>query len=236
METLIQEFLSISIEPKNDQLYSSSAGTSITSGDGAGVQSGGGNLNGSGYGRGDKAFNGMGWDDFIGDGCGKPRNIKTFNNNPVYQIDLKQVIITKLLNPFLAQGFILNQDFQLDSCYIAKGNNSLALGKTVQEAQLYIEERKFDHLTENERFNLFVDKFPELDVPYNAIDIFMYHHVLTGSCAKGRIDFLKTHEITQETTGTIREFFELLKIDYSRGSTCINKLLKIYGERKTRST
>ena len=64
----------------------------------------------------------------------------------------------------------------------------------------------------------------------------MYHHVLTGSCAKGRIDFLETHGITQETTGTIREFFELLKTNYSRGSSYIDKLLKIYGERKTRST
>lgn len=64
----------------------------------------------------------------------------------------------------------------------------------------------------------------------------MYHHVLTGSCAEGRIDFLKTHGITQETTGTIREFFGLLKTNHSRGSTCINKLLKIYGERKARST
>lgn len=231
METLIKNFLSISIEPFDNQLYSNSAGSSITAGNGFGMGAGEGNLDGSGYGRGNKAFNGMGWDNFLGEGKGKPLGIKEINGDSIHLIDSKQVFISKLLSENLAQGYILNQDLSTTFCYIAKGYNTLALGSTIQEAQNYVKERRFDHLSEDERFNLFVDKFPELDTPYKAVDVFAYHHIITGSCAKGRIDFLKQHNITQNTTGTIREFFKLLETNYSRGHSCIPKLLKIYGER-----
>lgn len=198
--------------------FSSGRGTGFGSGCGWGYGSGSGDGDGKGYG-----------DEFTlnsGDGSGHNRGIKEINSETVYIVDRLQTIIKSVHNN-IAQGFILQNDLTLKPCYIAKEQNKFAHGSTLHEAFNALQEKLYDDSTEEERIEAFHKKFPEYNVPYSNRDLFIYHHILTGSCRMGRESFCKDMSIDLDGNTTVREFILLTKNSYNSNIIC--KLPKAYG-------
>ena len=197
-------------------------------GDGCGNGNGRGNGNGCGNGYGDgcgnshgvSCGNGNGYG--YGDCCG---GVKEINGHAVYVIDNTRTIITST-HGNVAQGFILEHNTKLVPCYIAKDNNHFAHGKTLREAFSSLQEKLYDDSTEEERIRAFKRKFPSYDTKYSNQDLFVYHHVLTGSCRMGRESFANSRGISLSDETTVREFVQLTKDAY--GGDIIKKLPKAY--------
>ena len=204
LETRIKAFLSVS------------SGSGSGSGDGSGFGSGSGD--GSGYGFGD------GFGDGSGDGSGD--GIKELNGDKVYMVDDVPTII-KSVRDNIAHGFILNNDLTLQPCYIVREQNHFAHGDTLHDAFTSLQEKLYDGSTEEERIEAFRKKFPDYDTPYPNRDLFVYHHVLTGSCRMGRESFCKDKGISLNDSTTVRKFVLLTKDSY--GSATIRKLPQAYG-------
>ena len=177
---------------------------------------------GSGYGSGDGCGNGDGCGYGSGNGYG---GVKEINGHAVYVIDNTRTIITSI-HGNVAQGFILEHNTKLVPCYIAKDNNHFAHGKTLREAFSSLQEKLYDDSTEEERIRAFKLKFPSYDTKYSNQDLFVYHHVLTGSCRMGRELFANSRGISLSDKTTVREFVQLTKDAY--GGDIIKKLPKAY--------
>ena len=199
-------------------------------GDGCGNGSGSGNGDGYGCGYGDGngdgsgSGNGCGYGDGSGSGNGDG-GVKEINGHAVYVIDNTRTIITSI-HGNVAQGFILEHNTKLVPCYIAKDNNHFAHGKTLREAFSSLQEKLYDDSTEEERIRAFKRKFPSYDTKYSNQDLFVYHHVLTGSCRMGRESFANSRGISLSDKTTVREFIQLTKDAY--GGDIIKKLPKAY--------
>ena len=152
--------------------------------------------------------------------------MKEINGHAVYVIDNTRTIITSI-HGNVAQGFILEHNTKLVPCYIAKDNNHFAHGRTLREAFAFLQEKLYDDSTEEERIRAFKRKFPSYDTKYSNQDLFVYHHVLTGSCRMGRESFANSRGISLSDETTVREFVQLTKDAY--GSDIIKKLPKAYG-------
>ena len=151
--------------------------------------------------------------------------MKEINGHAVYVIDNTRTIIT-FIHGNVAQGFILEHNTKLVPCYIAKDNNHFAHGKTLREAFSSLQEKLYDDSTEEERIWAFKRKFPSYDTKYSNQDLFVYHHVLTGSCRMGRESFANSRGISLSDKTTVREFVQLTKDAY--GGDIIKKLPKAY--------
>lgn len=177
---------------------------------------------GDGYGYGD------GYGDGDGDGDGYGYGVKMFNGDKVYMIDDMPTIIKSIRNN-VAKGFILNSDFTLEETFVVKENYSFAHGKTLHDAYQSLQEKLYDDSTEEERLEAFEEHFKDSSVKYSAKELFIWHHVLTGSCKQGRESFCKQHGIDLESDMfTIYEFVELTKDSY--GGDIIKKLLTRDGQ------
>ena len=212
-------------------------------GNGHGCGNGYGNGYGDGCGNGNGRGNGNGCGNGYGDGCGNSHGVscgngngygygdccggvKEINGHAVYVIDNTRTIITST-HGNVAQGFILEHNTKLVPCYIAKDNNHFAHGKTLREAFSSLQEKLYDDSTEEERIRAFKRKFPSYDTKYSNQDLFVYHHVLTGSCRMGRESFANSRGISLSDKTTVREFVQLTKDAY--GGDIIKKLPKAYG-------
>ena len=169
---------------------------------------------GSGYGYGD----GSGYGDGYGDG------LKSFNGMRVYLIDDMQTIITSKYKN-IAKGYIVNSDFTLEKCYIAKGNNKFAHGKTIKEATEALQEKILSSLNTEEAIEKFREKFDAKN-KYKGREFYMWHHILTGSCKMGRENFVKNHNIDLDKKYTVKEFIKLTENDF--GGEIIKRLKKYY--------
>lgn len=189
-------------------------------GNGHGRGCGNGYGDGCGNSHGVSCGNGNGYG--YGDCCG---GVKEINGHAVYVIDNTRTIITST-HGNVAQGFILEHNTKLVPCYIAKDNNHFAHGKTLREAFSSLQEKLYDDSTEEERIQAFKRKFPSYDTKYSNQDLFVYHHVLTGSCRMGRESFANSRGISLSDETTVREFVQLTKDAY--GGDIIKKLPKAY--------
>ena len=175
---------------------------------------------GRGYGCGDGSPDGNGYGYF--DNLG----LKEINGNIVYIIDDIPTIITSVRNN-IAKGFIVKSDLQFEPCYIVKENNQFAHGDTLKDAFMSLQEKLYDYSTEEERIEAFKKKFPEYDVKYKNRDLFVYHHVLTGSCRMGREAFVSNKGLSLDGKTSVREFVKLTQDAY--GGDIIKKLPEAYG-------
>ena len=175
---------------------------------------------GRGYGCGDGSPDGKGYDYF--DNLG----LKEINGNIVYIIDDIPTIITSVRNN-IAKGFIVKNDLQFEPCYVVKENNEFAHGDTLKDAFMSLQEKLYDDSTEEERIEAFKKQFPEYDIKYNNIDLFVYHHVLTGSCRMGRESFVSNKGLSLDGKTSVREFVKLTQDAY--GGDIIKKLPEAYG-------
>lgn len=163
-----------------------------------------GDGDGSGYGYGD------------GDG------VKTFCGKNVYLVDGIQTIIESVRGN-VAKGYILQSDLTLTPCCVVNENDKFAHGETLHEAFEALQEKLYDNSTEEERILKFREHFPDFSKKYPARELFVWHHVLTGSCKMGRKAFCRDKGIdVDKDEFTVYEFIELTKDSY--GGDTVKKL------------
>lgn len=248
LEDKIREFLFVSAGYGYGNVDTSGYGNADTAGYGFGAGSGSGLGVDYGYGRGsgigkgrgngmsyriddlddadNNNYNGYGYSDGSGIGRGSDFGVKDINGNIVYIIDDIPTIITSVRNN-IAKGFIVKSDLQFEPCYIVKENNQFAHGDTLKDAFMSLQEKLYDYSTEEERIEAFKKQFPEYDVKYDNKDLFVYHHVLTGSCRMGREAFISNKGLSLDGNTSVREFVKLTQDAY--GCDIIKKLPEAYG-------
>ena len=240
LEDKIREFLVVSDGYGYGNADTAGYGFGAGSGSGLGVDYGLGCGSGIGKGLGNgmsyriddlddadnNNYNGYGYSDGSGIGRGSDFGLKEINGNIVYIIDDIPTIITSVRNN-IAKGFIVKNDLQFEPCYVVKENNEFAHGDTLKDAFMSLQEKLYDYSTEEERIEAFKKKFPEYDVKYNNRDLFVYHHVLTGSCRMGRESFVSNKGLSLDGKTSVREFVKLTQDAY--GGDIIKKLSEAYG-------
>ena len=214
------------MEDKIKQFLNTGSGSGYGDGDGDGYGSGYGS--GSGYGDGDGDGygsgygSGSGYGDGDGDGYGDGYGVKSVNGNTIYIVDNIPTIITNVKGN-IAKGFIFQSDLSLTPCFIVKGNNQFSHGSTLHEAFESLQEKLYDDSTEEERIDKFKEKFSDFSKKYSAKELFVWHHILTGSCKAGRESFCRDKGIDVDNDKfTVYEFIELTKNSY--GGEVIRKL------------
>ena len=222
MEDRIKQFLNIGSGSGSG--YGSGSG----SGDCDGYGSGYGDGDGDGYGSGDcdgsgsGSGSGYGYGYGYGSGSDDGYGVKSINGNPIYVVDNIPTIITNVKGN-IAKGFILHSDLSLTPCFIVKENNQFSHGNTLHEAFESLQEKLYDDSTEEERIDKFKEHFSDFSKKYSAKDLFIWHHVLTGSCKAGREAFCKDKGIdVNNDRFTVYEFIELTKNSY--GGDIIRRL------------
>lgn len=161
-----------------------------------------------------------------GSGKGYGDGIKEINGKEIYMVDDIPTIFKSIRNN-IAKGFIVKNDLQFEPCYIVKENNQFAHGFTLKDAFMSLQEKLYDDSTEEERIEAFMKQFPEYDVKYDNMDLFVYHHVLTGSCRMGREAFMSNKGLSLDGQTSVREFVKLTQDAY--GGDIIKKLPEAYG-------
>ena len=161
-----------------------------------------------------------------GSGKGYGDGIKEINGKEIYMVDNIPTIFKSIRNN-IAKGFIVKNDLQFEPCYIVKENNQFAHGDTLKDAFMSLQEKLYDDSTEEERIEAFMKQFPEYDVKYDNMDLFVYHHVLTGSCRMGREAFMSNKGLSLDGKTSVREFVKLTQDAY--GGDIIKKLPEAYG-------
>lgn len=132
----------------------------------------------------------------------------------VHIVDNIPTIITSVRGN-VAKGFILNEDLSMSSCYVVKENDKFSHGPTLRDAFSALQEKLYNHFTEEERIAKFKEKFPDFNKKYPAYDLFIWHNILTGSCLMGRELFCKNNGIDiHNDKYTIYDFIELTKDQY----------------------
>lgn len=222
MEDRIKQFLSIGSGSGCGYGCGYGSGCGCGDGYGSGSGSGCGSGCGDGSGSGSVCGCGSGSGSGYGDGYGDGYGIKSINGNSIYVVDNIPTIITNVKGN-IAKGFILQSDLSLTPCFIAKENNQFSHGNTLHEAFESLREKLYDDSTEEERILKFKEHFSDFSKKYSAKDLFIWHHVLTGSCKAGREAFCKDKGIDVDNDRfTVYEFIELTKNSY--GGEIIRKL------------
>ena len=193
------------------------------------VGNGSGYGDGDGYGSGNGSGYGYGYGSGDGDGYGNGDGVSEIEGHKVYKVDEVNTIITAI-HGNVAQGCMIAYNTKLIPCFIVKGNNSFAHGETLHDAYAALQEKLYDNSTKEERIAAFKEKFPEFDTPYDNADLFVYHHVLTGSCRMGRENFVANHGIGMDGKTTVRAFIALTEDSY--GGDVIKKLKQAYDNRQ----
>ena len=226
------------MEDKIKQFLNTGSGSGYGSGDGSGYGSGDGSGYGSGYGSGDGDGSGDGYGDGSGYGSGYGSGdgdgsgdgygdgygsgVKSVNGNTIYIVDNIPTIITNVKGN-IAKGFIFQSDLSLTPCFIVKGNNQFSHGSTLHEAFESLQEKLYDDSTEEERIDKFKENFSDFSKKYSAKELFVWHHILTGSCKAGRESFCRDKGIDVDNDKfTVYEFIELTRNSY--GGEVIRKL------------
>ena len=181
---------------------------------------------GYGYGYGDGYGDGVGYGYGDGDGDGSGDGIKQFNGRNVYMIDEVATLIDNMHVSY-AKGSILNSDFTLTPCYVARYGNCFAHGKTLRQAFNEAREKDMEHRPLEERVNMFRKEFPDPDKKIPARTLYNWHHILTGSCTAGRDSFARDHSISIDSDEfTVREFIKITCQSY--GGENIRRLALAY--------
>ena len=123
-----------------------------------------------------------------------------------------QTIIEHVKESF-AHGYILDRDFTLTPCFIAKGQGYFAHGKTLKEARESLTGKIFENMDSDEAIEAFLKEF-DLDKKYSGTKFFEWHHYLTGSCLMGRESFVRNHDLDINAEYSVKEFIELCENDY----------------------
>ena len=208
--------------------YGYGAGTS----DGAGYGTGDGTGDGAGYGAGtgdgDGTGDGAGTSDGAGYGAGTSDGagykIKFHKDKAVYYIDGLATIFLKI-HGNVAKCKTISDYFEVDDCFVVKGNGYFAHGKTVKSAYQALQEKIFMLMNVDDKIKEFVREFNNKDT-YAGSKFFEWHNLLTGSCLFGREQFIKNRGLSLKKKYTVKEFINICENSY--GSNIIIKLKEFY--------
>ena len=193
-------------------------------GDGSGFCTGDGYGYGSGDGDGSVFGDGSGYVSGDGNGYGDGFGISILNGERVYQIDDVPTLIDSVSGNF-AKGRILLDDMTTRPCYIAKVGKYFAHGDTLREAMADAQEKYYENRPLTERIADFNREFPDRDVKVDAVRLFEWHHILTGSCLAGRKAFCEDRGLDYEHGHyTVNEFIRITREAY--GGEAIKELEK----------
>ena len=157
-----------------------------------------------------------------GSGSDDGYGIKSFNGEPVYQIDGVNTLIRPMRGN-TAHGAIVNNDLTIMPCYIVKQDNVFAHGKTLREAMEALRDKLFENMPEDERIAMFLRETDD-GRTYPTQYFYDWHHRLTCSCDMGRKQFARDHGVDLEHGRmTLTEFLELTKDAY--GGDVIRKVI-----------
>lgn len=166
-----------------------------------------------------------------GDGCGYGYSLdpiyglKSLNGQLVDIIDSIPTILTSIIGN-VAKGFIVRRDFSLAPTFVCKKDNIFAHGETLHKAWEALLEKLFDNMPTEERIATFCKEFKP-GIKRLAMDFFLWHHRLTGSCEQGRKEFARQHSIDIDHDElTPEEFFALTRDSY--GSSIIRQTEKAF--------
>ena len=161
-----------------------------------------------------------------GYGSGYGSGLHAYNNQKVYVIDGIQTLIHIVHNQY-AFGEIIKSDLTLTPCYIAKVGNYFAHADTLAQAQKEAREKYEENKPIDERIDDFIKQYPSLDTKAQASDLFLWHHVLTGSCEMGRKEFCRSNDISWEKgEWSIKDFLDLTINAY--GGDIIKQVINRY--------
>jgi hypothetical protein len=133
----------------------------------------------------------------------------------VHYIDGIPTVIHSIRGAFAKAG-VIQKDFTEKPCYLAKGKGFFAHGETVKEAATALEAKIAENKPIELRIERFVQKYPTIDSVAENKELFIWHHILTGSCEFGRREFAKKHDIDVEHGRmTVCRFIELTEEEYS---------------------
>ena len=198
--------------------YGHGSGYGYGSGDGSGYGDGSGSGYGSGYGF------GYGYGD--GSGSGSGYGILEFDGWKGYNIDGVETFIQAVFGDY-ARGFTIRDNSIKVPCYIARVGNSYAHGTTLAEARREAEEKDLEERPLEARIYMVKEKYPTANSVAKNSELFRLHHVLTGSCTFGRLQFFERHGISMDGEMTMRHFCEITKDEY--GGQAVRALAKEYG-------
>lgn len=199
-------------------------------GDGYGYGFGSGFGDGNGYGFGFVFGSSEGDGDGSGYGYGYGDGLKEYNHKKVYMVDNTQTLIDSIHGNY-AVGKIVNLDLTTTDCYIAKVGNFFAHGTTLKNAVYYATQKCENNKPIEDIIADFIKAYPTIDTEAEHSDLYRWHNTLTGSCALGRDQFAKDHNLdTEKGTMTVKEFINLTHNAY--GSDAIRLLEKAYKEDK----
>lgn len=192
---------------------------------------GSGNDDGSGYGCGnglDEGFyncSGYGFGDSDGPGdsyCGRLRKIEGMDT---HVIDGFTYVIHSI-HRNIALVSIVCDDLTLKQAYVAKVGSSFMRGETPRMAVEYATKKDMMKRPLEERIDFFVEAHPDLHTPYG--DLFMWHHILTGSYEFE--EWWKAHNYKPDDSITVWAFIKMTKDNY-RGDT-FRMIAKRYREKR----
>ena len=204
--------------------YGSGDGDGYGDGYGYGYGYGSGDGDGYGYGYGYGDGSGSGSGSGYGDGYGD--GILEFEGLKGYKIDGVVTFIQAVCGDY-AMGFTLRDNSVKVPCYIARVGNSYAHGATLAEARREAEEKDLEERPLEARISMVKEKYPTADSVAKNSELFQLHHVLTGSCTFGRLQFCERHAIGMDGEMTMRHFCEITKDEY--GGQAVRALAKEYG-------
>lgn len=118
--------------------------------------------------------------------------ITAINNDNLYDIGDLSILIDCIRKNY-AKGRILKADLSTRPCYVARVGHFIALGDTLRQAVNEAQAEYLHNLPLAERIAKFNREFPNREVKVFASGLFLWHHILTGSCLEGRKAFCEEH-------------------------------------------
>lgn len=109
--------------------------------------------------------------------------------------------------------------------YIVAYNGYQAHGKTPQDAAEAAKQKWEASRSVEERLEFVRQQFAEApDNRLSGHELYKIHGMLTGSCAFGRDNFVKTHGVNLDKKYSLKEFVDLVGADY--GGQTVKRLLE----------
>ncbi len=166
-----------------------------------------GNGDGKGWGNGYEDGNGFGY------GEGTNIDIPFINGYPIRFINNLSTLIYQIRGNY-AKGAIIDDEFNITPCFIARIDNCFAHGSTLHEADRDAQAKALENSSFEKRIQRFVEKYPDPNKPVPFADLFNWHNILTDSCWRGHKQFVKRHNLDTDAKYTPRFFIELTQKAY----------------------
>lgn len=139
--------------------------------------------------------------------------LKKFKGNEVYYIDNIPCYFLAIKRN-TAKVQVIKNDFTTELQYISKQGSLFAHGKTKDESLQSVLDKHFASLSFSEKKSEFVLKFKKNET-YKAQIFFDWHHILTGSCKYGRLDFIQSRGIKLDSEMSVIDFLTITQSEYN---------------------